>query len=457
MKRTKLVTARARKSWTLETAAEQIGCAPNTLSRWELGSITPSFYNKERICAAYGMTMEQLGLTEEESLSLVGLPGVPDDLRALLNADFTLRLMALVFTPPCNPLKLQTVLARTIEEYTMNTGHEAELTRREALRRLAMLPVMLGMTGSLARPVEETLQQCAAGITACDHLSKGNHEDISLAFSMLSAYLPTLEAIVKESSLYRKEAATLAAQSYLIKDVLGLHVEGLAAATRYGKLAVAYSKESGDMGLLLTALRRLTWAYTDSKQSKLALQTIEQAQHLIETSRTPLSPRVCSSIYGALAEMQVKNGLASPPALHLAQEMFFAKPVESSNGTLSNADFSYAQLMRNDGYVHYIQGLYQEAFDAYAQVVDPETLAPKVKMPVRTHAELLHKITMVALKRPTRDMEQVITFWKADLQSATDLQSEQRFEKACTAYEVMAGVWPGEPHIMELRDLIVHW
>jgi len=236
-----------------------------------------------------------------------------------------------------------------------------------------------------------------------------------------------------------------------------LHIEGPGTATHYGQLAVAYSKESGDMVLLLTALRRLTWAYTDSKQPKLALQTIEQAQHLIETSRIPLSPRVCSSIYGALAEIQVKNGLASPFAIHLAQEMFFAKPVESNKGTLSNADFSYAQLMRNDGHVHYYQGLYKEALDAYAQVVDPATLAPKVKMPVWTHAELLHKITMVALKRPTRDMEQVITFWKADLQSATDLQSEQRFEKACMAYEVMGGVWPGEPRIMELRDLIVHW
>src|ERR1017187_7621692 len=142
MKRTKLVAARARKGWTLETAAEQIGCAPNTLSRWELGSITPSFYNKERIRAAYGITMEQLGLTEEESLSLTGLPGIPDDLRALLKTDMTLRLMALVLTPPCNSLQLQTVLARTIEEYTMNTGHEAELPVASALRRLAMLPVM---------------------------------------------------------------------------------------------------------------------------------------------------------------------------------------------------------------------------------------------------------------------------------------------------------------------------
>ncbi len=62
MRRTKLVAARARKGWTLEVAAEQVGCAPNTLSRWELGTMTPSAYNKARLRAVYGMTDEELGL-----------------------------------------------------------------------------------------------------------------------------------------------------------------------------------------------------------------------------------------------------------------------------------------------------------------------------------------------------------------------------------------------------------
>lgn len=54
-------------------------------------------------------------------------------------------------------------------------------------------------------------------------------------------------------------------------------------------------------------------------------------------------------------------------------------------------------------------------------------------------------------------MERVIALWKADIQSAHTLRSQQRFEEAYMAYEVMEGVWPNERRIMELRDLIVHW
>ena len=455
MKRTKLVAARAHKSWTLEQAAERIGCAPNTLSRWELGVMTPSSFNRARLCAIYGMTTEELGL-EEEVIRLTDLPAFTGDLQVFLNADLTMRLLALVFTPQGNPLRLQAVLSRTIEEFTMDTGHEAALTRREALRRLAMLPVLFGISGGMQRPLEETLRQCAAGITACEYLSKGNHEDIALAYSMLSAYLPTLKTIVKESSLYRKEAAALVTQSYIIKFLLGLHIEGTSAATRYVRRAVAYSQESGDIILQLTALRRLTWAYLDDRQSGEALRTIEQANHLVENSRTPVPPRLRSSIYGTLAVMQAKNALDVTSTLPLAQEAFFASPVEY-DGSLSHVDFSFAQLVRNDGLAYYYQGRYQDALAVYTQIIDSENFTPKAVMSEWIYTELVHLQTMATLKNPIRDMEQVIALWKADIRGATTLQSQQRFEEACTAYEVMEGVWPNERRIMELRDLIVHW
>jgi tetratricopeptide (TPR) repeat protein len=251
-----------------------------------------------------------------------------------------------------------------------------------------------------------------------------------------------------------EEAATLVTQSYLIKHVLGLHVESPNGATRYGKLAVTYSKESSDSVLQLTALRRLTWAYLHDKQPHHALKTIEQARYLIESSRIPVSPRVRSSIYGTVAVLQAKNGIANTATLHLAQEAFFVVP---RTETLSHFDFSYAKLMRNEGLAYYHQGQYKEALAAYAHVIDTQRLSPKEPMSVSTHAELVHYQTMAALKSASRDMEQVITFWTADIQAAIDLQSQQRFEEACMAYEVMEGVWPGEPPIMRLRDLIVHW
>lgn len=97
------------------------------------------------------------------------------------------------------------------------------------------------------------------------------------------------------------------------------------------------------------------------------------------------------------------------------------------------------QLMRNDGLAHSHEGRYKQALDSYSQVIDPESLSPKVIMPVRTHAELLHYQTLATLKSPARDIERVIALWKADITSAITLRSQQRFEEACMVYEVMKG------------------
>src|SRR5690349_8183749 len=62
MKQTKLIGARARKNWTLEQAAERIGCTPNTLNRWELGKFSPSAFYRARLSEVYGVPWEVLDL-----------------------------------------------------------------------------------------------------------------------------------------------------------------------------------------------------------------------------------------------------------------------------------------------------------------------------------------------------------------------------------------------------------
>jgi tetratricopeptide (TPR) repeat protein len=414
--------------------------------------MTPSAYNKARLRAVYGMTDEELGLAEEvlpEHLKF------GRDFQSLLESDATMRLMALVFTPHCNYKELQLVLVRTIEELSMNTGHDAALTRREALQRLAMLPLLLSMSGGRPRPMDDTLNQLAAGITSCEYLSRGNYEDMSLALSMLSSYLPVLKTIASESSTYRKQATELIAQSYLIKHVLVLHVGNPGEATRDGKLAVTYSKESGDVLLQVTALRRLTWSYLQDKQPRQALKTIEQAAYLINKSQVSLAPQVCSGIYSTLAVIQAKNGLSTTSALEQAQRFFF-EPAAETDARIQG-DFNYAQLMRNDGLARYHRGYYSDALKAFAQVIDPNTLSSKVAMAKRTRVELLHYQTMATMKSPERDLERAIVLWVAEVREAAALRSQKSFDEATMAYEVMQGVWPGEARVLDLRDLLVHW
>ena len=470
MKRSRLIAARGHKNWTLEVAAEHLEVAVGTLSRWEHGTAMPYAFNIEKLCAVYGMSATDLGLEQpasEQEANPAFSASMEPQLPAL-QEDLTLRLFALVIrsrrTTSRELQRLQAKVVLTVEECdSMNTNNQNyQITRREALQRLALLPLMtLGISPSSVvthHPFEDILAQCAAGVTACRYLAKGQHGELALAWSTLSAYLPSLKAIAKDSAQHRKEATNLVAQCYLLKHVLGLHIESpnVAIAKGYAKRALTYSKECDDLFLQLTALKYLTWAYNSDKQYQSALQTIEQAMSLIEQSRNVLPPRVCSGIYSTLAVIQAKNGVSAVSSLRLAQESFFASSVDDPALTL-DVDLGYAQLMRNDGLAYYYTGQYQEALHAFAQVIDPNDLSPKVPMAVRTRVEILTNQTMAALKSPTRDREQTIKCWTASMQGAITLQSQQRFDEACLAYEVMAGVWPGDKRITEMRELTRHW
>ena len=82
-------------------------------------------------------------------------------------------------------------------------NHEGmDISRRDALRRIALLPIQalsldaLGTTAKWAP--EDILPHCAAGITACEHLSKGQGEDMSIAYGVSTTYLTPLKEIVDQ-------------------------------------------------------------------------------------------------------------------------------------------------------------------------------------------------------------------------------------------------------------------
>jgi hypothetical protein len=81
----------------------------------------------------------------------------------------------------------------------------------------------------------------------------------------------------------------------------------------------------------------------------------------------------------------------------------------------------------------------------------------KKPLPERSHIETINLIALAELKSKDRDKEHVVHCWTAAIEGAKHLQSEQRFSESLVAYEIIEGVWPGNPRIEELRELIVHW
>ncbi|MBV9689940.1 MAG: hypothetical protein JO202_09535, partial [Ktedonobacteraceae bacterium] len=308
------------------------------------------------------------------------------------------------------------------------------------------------------RPIEDILTQCAAGIAACWHLSKSAEgSDLALAFRCVSGYLPTLKAIVKDSSQYRKAAATLAGQCALLQTILGLHLQGLKEAEQYAQEAVTYSKEAQDIPLLVSALDYAAWMHYFAKHSQQALRLIEQAIPLLKQKPygTALPPLLCADVYSTLAVMQAKNGRDGTTSLALAKEALFAPPLDEP--CFVGIEYTTSDVFLEEGLFHYQQGEPDKAVNAFSQLVDPNTLAAKLPMPERVRIGALNDMARALLNNETKEMERVIHFWRAALEGAVKLQSEQRFSEVLVTYEIMESLWPREKRITELRDLVVHW
>jgi transcriptional regulator with XRE-family HTH domain len=453
-----------RRHWTLEEAAARIGVNPNTLYKWEAGKVTPRFYNIQKLCEVYEASAWELGLDMVPDVVTSQALTTEEALSRLMQTDLTLRLLVIVFEPhrvSCQHLQRLQERIRHIMEEGPAIGNDL-ISRREALHRLALLPfatLQLNALGaSLSRPIEEILTQCAAGIAACWHLSKSAEgTDLDLAFRCVSGYLPTLKAIVKDSSQHRKAAATLAGQCALLQTMLGFHLQGIKEARHHAQEAVSYSREAQDIPLLISALDYTAWMHSYAKLDQEALHTVEQAIPLLKQKphATSLPSHLCGGIYSTLAVMQAKNGRETTDSLGLAAEALFA-PLDEPRFVYM-VDHTASVIIRNGALVHYYHGRPDVALTSLNQLIDPETLFSKMSMPERIRIEALNDMARAVLKSETKDMERVIHYWKAALAGAMKLHSEQRLSEVLVTYEIMQSLWPREKRITELRDLIVHW
>ena len=120
--------------------------------------------------------------------------------------------------------------------------------------------------------------------------------------------------------------------------------------------------------------------------------------------------------------------------------------------------YDLAHLLLADGLTHYHLGQYDEALASFAQVIDLETLTPKIPVPAeRVRFEIINYQALASLKRPEKDMELSTKLWNAGLQGAKALHSEQRLNEALSAYDIMQALWPTEKRISDLRERLRRW
>jgi transcriptional regulator with XRE-family HTH domain/tetratricopeptide (TPR) repeat protein len=487
----KLAQARINKGFTQAQVAEMTGVERITVFRWEKGTSRPYDRHIKKLCHLSNMTVAELGLADVEpearpdpvhkpSTQQSGVVTFAQDtsFAKYFQGDRDLRLQCIMMnwmyqekSKDVSLAVLQYRLSQEPEEdnETM-TNQSEEISRREALRRMALLPVGVEYFGSTPRTTdrsekwapEDALVHYAAAITACEHLSKGDGEDISLAYGVLTTYLDPLKKIVDDYSQHRIEAARLVAQALLVKATLSLHREGPKRAINYGKQACIYSKVSENVPLRLATLKRLAWMYACNKQEPQALDTMLKAQSLLQKQQkkgVPFHPSILGSIYGGVAKYQAQMGQEDEAinAIQNAKAGFFsANLLEEANATVD--DFNESTLVLEDGLTCYHLDQYEEALQIFGNAIDFHTLKPLVPASSeRVRLEIINNETLASLKRPNKDMELSINLWRAGIQGAVALRSEQRFQEAVMAYNIMQALWPEDKRIKEMRDLARHW
>ena len=68
--------ARSLRGWSQAKLAEEVGTSFEMVSRWVRGVTIPTLYFRAQLCAALGMTAEELGLARDPS-ELLATPTTP--------------------------------------------------------------------------------------------------------------------------------------------------------------------------------------------------------------------------------------------------------------------------------------------------------------------------------------------------------------------------------------------
>lgn len=472
MERAQLLAARNHLHLSLQEVADALEVSKATIYRWEKKGDIPQPLHLRKLCDLYSMTAQELGFDDavigEQTIATLE-ESERDALTAFRQQNSVLCLMRLVWNWPRRNARYQELQEAITLELEDNNTMDDSLSRRDALRILALLPIeMSGLSAfhSVSKsPTDEILAQCAAGVTACWHLRRGKEP----AFTMdaVSAYLPTLKTIVKTSPMpYRKSAADLLVQCLLLKSTLSWDIATTGDAITYARQAEAYSAIAENLLLQIIALRTQAAALWYAHQRDAALQLAEKAGFLLEQDRKSSSSRpagapipflVHSYVYAGLATYQAYEGQKEDALLSLkkAHTTFFGQTPDEPVPIW--IDHSVGNLLLNDGSTHSHLGLYAGAVDSLQQIDTRYTHDTAIPFSCRVEALIDQVTAEVSRDDGKRDMDRSITLWKQGMDGARTLKSDKKFSEAFQAFSMMRAAWPGEQRVKELREYVVHW
>lgn len=337
---------------------------------------------------------------------------------------------------------------------TMNSL-EMQISRRNILMALASLPkaTLQSTRQSYKIPIqpEEYLPQCAAGITACWHLSSGNH--LHEVVYLLDTYIPVLTSLLRFPTSYQIVAAELAAQCYSLKAILAWHTDGLERAELYSKQALQYSMLAKNKNIHLVTLSQQALIYYYAKQFSMALTKSEEAYSLLQKStHERIFPIVEGRVCMYLSVFQAQHAYShAEHTLDLARKAFTSQKTAQEPIPLY-ADCGETPLSLWDGLLHFYCGHQQskhlnqahQALQLYGKT------QPDSAIPERFRLECLNNRTLVTIQQ--NNLDEAILCYQAGKAGALQLSSKQRTNELAWIYQKMLQQWPHEKQIQMLNN-----
>lgn len=481
-----LMAAREARNLTQAQLAEAVGLGPRTI--WAAEHNIPISANSRRLlCRYFKQSVQELGLVKSESKTRqrkqqkriqqykVSLMPQTQSLPVTVQSELTpsiiidssihtssllLRVMMVLYQYQRTSYgDLQRVIDQQIGKYDLmkqpGDHEESKLSRRDALVMIAGLPLALLVKKPLEPMAtafaEDFLAQCAASMTACWHLMRGNQ--LSVVDEVLQAYLPILETLAQQPSKYQSAAANLAAQGYRINGILALHRNNLREREVYCQQAVRYGELAGDASLLVSAFISLASTFYYGQDPIKAARIYQQA--LVYQGNIP--PLLLARVYVELAVVyaQQRQEQEALRYMCLAQERYPEYP--EADPSFLYAEFSPSSMILEEGLTHlalahhYPDGQYShQAWNAFARIEQVKTPTP---VPERIRIEIINHQATTALA--LKDVDAFCDRLEQGVNGAKRLGSERRRQEAIEVYKNARKIWPNEARVRELADLFV--
>ncbi len=466
----KLRLARQLKHWSQERAAAEIGVDRKTYVRWENGLNYPQSGTLDLLCKAFDLPTEDLGFSDifqrsspravthnlEPVFQSVPSTGMSDvSTQISLKLAQILHMMSIWGKQGFFYSEIQTMIdeeIRMLDEtlQQQQTREDYRISRRQALATLAALPTAVltwkqpGQS-SVVVP-EEFLPQCAASITACWHLLKG--DGLVAVEQILPKYVPTLTNLALQSSQHQQMAAYLAAQANILQAITAMHRLNIAGREKYCQTAIQCGYLSKDPKITAAALMYLGYTYSFCYRPRRPAQAIQKFLEALRVLGEEDS-LIRSDIMMGLAEAyaQCREESNALKYITLAQNHFPTYPDSDPSFLYAECGLNVLYQWEGKMYLelgeHYRdRGYQQKAWDAIVISAGTQSITERA-----TNETIIYQADAARL---LGDLTTYTEYVREGTQMALVLGSQKRFDEAHEVYQKTPESWRGEQAIKVL-------